>query len=421
MIQTIELQPGITLRCFPEHRLRHGCLSIQLLRPMCREEASLNALLPAVLLRGTRQNPDLRSITLRLDTLYGASVSPLVRRVGDCQTTGLYASFIEDRFAMEGDEILAPMVAFLKELLLDPDPEDGCFRRDYVESEKRNLISTIESELNDKRVYAMTRMIRLMCREDSYGVPRLGDKEHACAVTPESLYAHYRRILRESPVNLFYVGSAPAEQIADLLRPMFAELERDYQPFSGQSAFRDCGGCEKCETMPTAQSQLCMGFTSSIHTADPEFAAMQVFNAVFGGSMTSKLFQNVREKLSLCYTVGSSYVGLKGLVTVSAGIDAASEELARKEILAQLEACQQGAITDEELTAAKQALISTLRSVHDSAGAVENYYSTAAVSGLAMTPAEYMAAVEAVSAEQTAAAAQTVQLHTVLFLKGVGA
>ena len=125
MIETISLSPGVTLRCCRDARFKQGCLSIQLVRPMTRQESAKNALLPAVLLRGTRSCPDLRAITLRLDTLYGASVNPLVRRVGDYQATGLYCSFMDDRFALPGDAVLQPMVAFLEELLLDSPVENG--------------------------------------------------------------------------------------------------------------------------------------------------------------------------------------------------------------------------------------------------------------------------------------------------------
>ena len=114
MIQTIALLPGVTLRCFPAERFKQGCLSIQFLRRMCREEAALNAIIPAILLRGTTAHPDLRAITLRLDDLYGASVGALVRRAGDYQTVGLYSSFIEDRFALTGDRVLEPCWIFLR-------------------------------------------------------------------------------------------------------------------------------------------------------------------------------------------------------------------------------------------------------------------------------------------------------------------
>ena len=120
MIKTLVLQPGVTLRCFEDSRFKQGCLSFQLIRPMRKEEAALNALIPAVLLRGTVTAPDLRAITLRLDDLYGAAVGPVVRRIGDYQTTGLCCGFIADRYALPGDRVLEPAVEFLGQLLLEP-------------------------------------------------------------------------------------------------------------------------------------------------------------------------------------------------------------------------------------------------------------------------------------------------------------
>ena len=158
MIQRKEIAPGVILHCCRDSRFKTGCLSFQLVRPMVKEEAAKNALLSAVLLRGTKQHPDLRSITQALDELYGASVSTLVRRVGDYQTVGFYCGFMDDRFALPGDQVLSPMLTFLEELLLDSPLENSGFRADFVESEKKNLIATIDSELNDKRVYAMGKL-----------------------------------------------------------------------------------------------------------------------------------------------------------------------------------------------------------------------------------------------------------------------
>ena len=132
MIKTIPISSGVTLRCHTDLRFKQGALSIQMVRPMQESEAAMNALLPAIWLRGTENYPDLRAITLKLDDLYGASVSALVRRIGDYQTTGLYCSFMEDRFAMDGDEILAPMIDFIKELLLRPIVEGEGLCKDFV-------------------------------------------------------------------------------------------------------------------------------------------------------------------------------------------------------------------------------------------------------------------------------------------------
>jgi len=421
MIEKKEIIPGVVLRCCRDSRFKQGCLSFQLVRKMEAEESALNALLPAVLLRGTNRHPDLRAITQHLDTLYGATVGTLVRRVGDYQTTGLYCGFMDDRFALKGDRVLEGVAAFLEEVLLDYPMEGEGFRRDYVESEKKNLIATIESQLNDKRAYAMGQLLKTMCREDTFGLPRLGEISQVASIDAESLLRHYRSILRESPIHIFYVGSADSGYVEHLLQPLLEKLGQRSTQLPAQTALLDSMGSNVVETMEVSQGKLCMGFVTPITNRTPEFPAMQLMNTIFGAGMTSKLFLNVREKLSLCYSVGSGYYGTKGIVTVSAGIDFEKEQQTREEILRQLDACRAGEISEEELTAAKEAVLSSLRATHDAPGSIEGYYATAALSSMGMTPAEYMQAVEAVTLEQVVAAANSLRLHTTYFLKGAKA
>ena len=418
MIQTTTISPGVTLRYVRDTRFKQGCFSFQLVRPMRKEEAAKNALLPAVLLRGTRTCPDLRAVTQRLDELYGAAVSPLVRRVGDYQTTGVYCGFMDDRFALPGDRVLFPMLDFLRELLLDSPLENGNFLPDFVESEKKNLISTIESDRNDKRVYAIQRLLRTMCAGDSFGIPRLGEIEDVAAITPEGLTKHYRELLRTSPMELLYVGSAAEEQVIAALRPLLDALERNPVMLPPQSAFAPGKGQDVTETLDVAQGKLCMGFSTPITNCCPELPAMQMLGVIFGGGMTSKLFQNVREKMSLCYSIDASYYGAKGILLVSAGIDFDKEAITRQEILRQLDACRKGEITEAEMTAAREALLSSLRSVPDSPGSIENFTSTAALSGLVYSREDYMEAVEKVTLADVVKCANSVALNTTYFLKG---
>ena len=421
MTETIHLTPGVVLRCIPDSRFKKGAMSIQLLRPMADSESALNALLPAVLLRGTEQSPDLRAITERLDSLYGASIGALVRRIGNVQTVGFYLSFMEDRFALDGDEILAPMIAFAEEALLRPRLEKGLLDPDFVDSEKKNLISTIESELNDKRSYAAGQMLRRMCRGDSFAVPRLGRVEDVAKITPESLTEHYRRILENSFAEIFYVGTAAPRRVAELLMPLARKLALGQPKLPEQTAFvPQAEPSAFSEEMDIAQSKLSMGFYNGITNREPDFAAMQVFNAVYGAGMTSKLFVHVREKLSLCYYANSAYYGSKGIVTVSCGIDAERYAQAREEILRQLEAVRRGEITAEELEGAKLSLLSSLRGVPDSPGALESFYGTAAVSGMLWDIPEYMERIRAVTAGDVARVARSLRLHTEFLLKGVG-
>ena len=418
MIQTIELQPGVTLRCFQDSRFKQGALSIQFLRPLCKEEAALNALIPAVLLRGTRQYPDLRKITLHLDDLYGASAGALVRKVGDLQTTGLYCSFMDDKYALDGDRILEPAIDFTRQLLLEPVLEKGCFREDFLESEKYNLIQAIESQRNDKRRYAAAQLLQLMCKDDPFSTPRLGEPEQVNAITAEGAYAHYQKILSESPVHIFYVGAQDPQVLADLLSPVFAQLDRHPIDLPQQTGLRSAPGGRHTERMDVAQGKLGVGYVTPITLRDEGFAAMQVLNMIFGGGMTSKLFMQVREAQSLCYDIGSGYYGSKGILTVSAGIDFAMEDRVLEQIEAQLDACRQGDFTEEELVAAKQGLLTQLQSTHDSPGAIENYYASGLLSGMTLTPAQYMELVEQVTAPMVQRAAQSLERHTVYFLRG---
>ena len=418
MITSYCFPGGVALRCMQDTRFKQGFLTIQFVQPMTAQTASLNALIPAVLLRGCDGAKDLQEITLKLDDLYGAAVGVLVRRIGDYQTTGLSCSFLDDRFALPGEHVFAPMVAFVEKLLFAPVRENGVFSKDYVESEKKNLISTIASQLNNKRAYASQGLYRHMCREDSFGIPRLGSVEDVAAITPQSAYAHYEALLKTSPVEIFYVGAAEPESVAQLLKPMFAGLCRQVEPLPAQTSFHSCGGGMFSETMAISQGKLAMGYATEITLRDPRFAAMQVANVILGGGMTSKLFMNIREKESLCYDISSGYSGAKGIVTVQAGIDWDKTEAVQQKVQNQLSLLAAGEITAQELQSAKQALDAGLEAIHDSPSAMEGYYGVGVLSGLNRTPEQYRKEVAAVTAEDVAAAAKTLVLDTVFCLKG---
>ena len=421
MIQTKEILPGITLRCCRDTRFKQGCMSFQFLRQMDAGEAHLNALLPSVMLRATLPHPDLRSISQHLDSLYGVTLGALVRRIGDYQTVGFYLNFMDDRFALPGESVLDGVLAFLEEVLTQSPLENGGFLEVLVESEKKNLIATIESELNNKAAYAQGQLLKTMCREDAFGLPRLGEKEDVAKIGAKELYDHYLKVRRESPLEIFYVGAADLDTLAGLITPMAEKWDRSYVNLPAQTPFKAVEGRHLTEAMDIAQGKLTMGFVTPILRSSPDFAALHLLNTIFGSGMTSKLFQNVREKLSLCYSIGSSVYVTKGILTVNAGIDFDKEEQTRQEILRQLDLCKQGEITEEELRSAKEAIHSGLRATMDSPGAIEGYHSTSILNGTVLSREEYMEAVEKLTIDDVVAAANTITYHSSFFLKGVQA
>lgn len=417
----MELFPDVYLTCMQSEKFKTGCLSISLLRPLCRKEASANALLSTVLLRGCKDYPNIRSISAFLDRRYGASVGTLVRKKGEVQTTGFYADFLEDRLALDGEGVLAPMVEFLCKLLLDPVLEDGHFVERYVEGEKQNLIHAIESRIDDKRSYAVTQLLRGMCAEEAYGIPRLGDREDVEALDAASLYAHYRNILAASQIEIFYHGSASPMTVAQLLTRWLDLLPRQRVVSCGSNVVEKAREVRSIsEGMDVTQGKLAMGFRLGCTAADPEYPAALLMNAVYGAGVTSKLFTNVREKLSLCYYASSSIEKFKGIMLVTSGIDFDRFEEAKREILRQLALTGQEEITGEELENARTHLISSLKAGMDSPGRLDDHSLGQVLLG---RPGETMAdlakKLEAVTKEQVAEAARRVSLDTVYFLEGV--
>lgn len=418
MITHTPLLPGVTLHCKTDHRFKQNTLSVQFCRPTRDEEAALNALLPAVLLRGCEKYPDMRRIILRLDDLYGAGMGSLVRIIGNYQLTGIACNFIEDRFALDGDQVLQPLTEFLYQILRHPYTEQGIFSADYVDSERKNLLAAIDSRKNDKRAYATDRMLDLVCGDDPFAIPRLGRRERVEQATAQQLWQHYKRVLQESPVELFYVGSREPAEVAALVKPLFEGIERRVVALPPQTLLNAAAPGEQEESLEVAQGRLAMAYVSPVNMHHALFIPTQVFMLLFGGS-TGKLFNVIREKLSLCYDIGASFYKTKGFMGVYAGIDFDKKEQVTHEVNRLLQSCCNGDFTQAELTAAKRTLIVSLQSSQDSPGAIEGYYMNGLLTGKSRELADYIDAVEQVTAEQVQQAAAMFKCNTVYFLKGV--
>ena len=415
-----ELLPNVFLTSVQSEKFKTGCLSISFLRPLRAQEASANALIPTVLLRGCRSYPDIQSISAFLDECCGAGVGTLVRKKGEVQTTGFYADFLEDRFSLDGREILAPMIDFVAQLLLEPVLEEGRFVASFVEGEKQNLLNTIDSRINNKAGYALSQMLRTMCADETYGLPRLGRREDAEILEPKSLYDHYLHLLAHSRVEIFYHGSCPGERVAELLRSALKDLPRaEPDAFSTKVVLRADTVREVREQLDVTQGKLAMGLRLGTTAAEPEYPAALLMNTVFGSGVTSKLFANVREKMSLCYYANSSLEKFKGVMAISSGIEFDKFETARDEILRQLDLVRQGDITDEELETARQQLLSSLKTGMDSPARLDDYALGQTILGQEGTMADLAEQLRAVTKEQAAAAARAVTLDTVYFLEGV--
>src|SRR5699024_4636000 len=154
---------------------------------------------------------------------------PVVRTRGEVQCVGFLGSFLDDAYTLDGSTVVEPAAALLGELLLSPYKEEGRFCPDYVKGERENLVERIRAQINDKRIYAMTRLRQEMCAGEPFGVDRLGDEAHASALTAEDLWEGYQELLRTAPMELYYCGSAQPERVAAALKEALSGLPTDGQ------------------------------------------------------------------------------------------------------------------------------------------------------------------------------------------------
>ena len=390
----IRLAEGVHLTYLPARKFKTSLLSAQFVTPLRRETAGANALLAAVLRRGTVSCPDMGALSAKMDNLYDASIDYTVRKKSENPCVGFVASFIDDRYAPDGERLLEPAAALLGELICDPVTYHGRFVPEYFESEKTNLLEAIRSLINDKRDWADSRLLRALCDGEAYAVPRLGDEETVDKLQALKVYTQYRDLISTAPLEIIYNGSADLERVKQALAAAFATLPH-----------------EEARVISTAEP---LGFSCG----SDDMPALLMGNTLFGGSSNSKLFLNVREKLSLCYYASSLYHRQKGLITVSSGIEFQNYQRAYDEIMAQLEAVQKGELEDWELEGARSTLLNSYATVGDSQGKLENFYLGQAATGQHETPADLARAIQDMTAERIYRAMSTVKLDTVYFLKG---
>jgi predicted Zn-dependent peptidase len=421
-IATETIMPNAVLTCLTTDKFKTGCMSINLLAPLHRESASLNAIIPSVLLRGSATLRDMTAISGRLDSLYGAGLSPLVRKKGEVHAVGLMADFADDAFVSSGRSVTDQMIALLSEMLLMPNTHGGLLRREYVESEKDKLKEAIAGRINDKRSYATSRLFELMCAMEAYSVDKLGDETSAENISSLPLTKHYHELVTLCPVHIFYCGSGKPEQIKRWVRSAFASMPRNNEePEIGTDIWmQPLEENYRCfeDRLNVTQGKLSIGFRLGEAMAEPDTAAIRVFNGLFGGTVTSKLFMNVREKLSLAY-YASSVVDLhKGIMAVSSGIEFDKYDAALNEIFAQLEAIRKGDFSDDELAAVKRSLAGDYRAMEDSPRALEDHYLNQMLIGPGVSPAELAVLTEEVDRNTVIEIASGVKCDAVYFLRG---
>lgn len=415
--ETRPLAEGITLCVCPTRRFKTITLKAYV-ESHLGGDVTATALLPYVLRRGCRRTPTQRRIVMFLESLYGASLSVDVLKLGERQLPQFRLDVIADAYARGRQAPLRQAVDFLGRLLFHPIVEDGGFRASLVASEKENLRNFIKGLVNDPMEYANERMIETMCEGEAYARYEYGRLEEIDAIDPRSLLAHHRRLTEQNRIHVFAVGDFDADSLERMAARAFRGRRRGSSELPATVVHVPPRPPRRViERLPDLeQGKLVMGWRTGLTLVDEGMAALAMLNGLFGAFAHSRLFRRLREQEGLAYYVETSIDKSKGILFLRAGIPFDALARAREVVEQELAAIGRGQIGKEELSMTRQSLKARIRAMTDSPARMITAHLEGILNGRTVPPEEREASIERVTAEQVAEAARRVRLDTEYFL-----
>lgn len=390
---------------------KKSVLSVFLASPLKRDNITSSALIPFLLERGTKEYPDMTLLKRKLNRLYGANLNVSYSSVGFARTIEGSIDGVDDMLVGEKG-LSSERARLLLDVLFDPAAENGEFNAEWLDVEHEKLREVIRAIINEKRDYCLKLLAESFFCLDERGLPNDGFEEDLDKITAKSLYNDYKKIITDSSVEIIYVGRR-CEGLFEMLKSTFADIK------VGDAAVKELAPVPYCEekatvlSLPVEQDKLALGFTCGRLLSEREMAALRLGSSLLGGSATSRLFMNVREKMSLCYYAASrtSFRSGGGII-IDCGIDHKNTEKAREAIMNELYMLAKDGPTEKELTEIKLLFKNILSSVRDTSSSLASYcFNSLARYKRVVTPEEELSVIESLSSEEIIAALSLLKLN----------
>lgn len=420
--QKQEIKQGITLHEIHTENYKTNLNAIFLATPLKRENVTLDALLTAVLRRGTKNIPSQELISQKLEMMYGASFDCGVEKTGDNHIIKFYLETLSEEFLPSSENILKEAIEILTDIAFNPLIEENSFKKEYVEGEKQNLKQIIQAKIDNKTRYAYDRCIEEMFKDKPYGLYKYGYIEDLEKITPEQLYNYYKTLISNCKIDIFYSGTVNKGDVKEIIEQN--ENIKNLSPRNPEYIVNNetTEPVEQKEpnivneSMQIAQGKLVLGLNINETAENSRFIA-SVYNAILGGGANSKLFQNVREKQSLAYTANSGYIRVKNCIFINCGIEIQNYEKALNTIKEQLEDMKDGNFTQEDMDNSKELILASVEAITEEQDTEITYYYGQELAHRFVSIEEYMEKIKQVTKDQIVQLAQTVNINTIYFLK----
>ncbi|GHV46202.1 peptidase M16 [Clostridia bacterium] len=383
------------------------------------ERVSEIALLMRVLSRRNGTYPDTKLFSRALAELYDTTIAFDLGNFGDCHCAELAVSAIDDSYALEGEAVTSAAAQILLDCVMKPhftSCTSGKIAAD-IEADKKAQIEEIEAELNDKRRYANIKAMEIAYRGEKSALNKNGTVEGVGAATADLLLAAYNKLLQTARIEIICAGKNDFSAVAELYAAAFSALGRkkenicnvnsEYSPLKSSPE-------ERTEKLPVSQCKTVFVMKTDCR----DTAALKMMTKIYGGGVSSKLFLNVREKLSLCYYCASVFDAEKGIMMIYSGVEESNIDPAREEIFRQWEDMKAGNFTEEDLAKAFIGTENDLKSISDSPAGITGWYLGKIYRCDIISPEKQIERYKEVTREQIIAAASGTALDTVYVLRG---
>lgn len=416
----IDIKKGIKLHTIKTEKFKTNLIAIMLTTKLNRENVTKNAIIPAVLRRGTKNLITQEEINKKLEEMYGASLDCGLDKTGDNQVLKFYIETVNDEFLpQEAENMLKISLEKIFEFVFNPYLENGYFKKEYVEQEKENIKQIIDGKIDNKARYSLDRCIEEMYKDQPYGLYKYGYVEDMKDINEKNLYEYYKQLINECKIDIFVSGIID-EETENIIKNNENIIKlKDREPQYNEPeiiAKKPEKENDVQESMEVTQGKLIIGMDLDINDDNLRFDVM-IYNSIFGGSANSKLFQNVREKASLAYTASSSYYRFKNNIFINCGIEIKNYEKALEIIKQQIEDMKKGDFTDEEVENAKKGMIASIKTIDDEQDTEITYFFSQELSKNKCNIEQYMQRIAGVTKENVVDVANKVSINTVYFLK----
>ncbi|MBR5247015.1 MAG: insulinase family protein [Clostridia bacterium] len=413
-----EISKSVRILCVNTDKFKTNCIKVDFYLPIGEYFPAQNVL-ASYMGHTSKKYSTVKAFNSKVEGMYDACFDTTVSTVGEKVRIRFSMEILDDKFSIDGNSISQEAVDFLVEILSNPNATENGFDEELTTREIRFTLENIEAMKNDKRAYAVSRLRQLMCKDEPYGIDNEKLEEGVRNLDGKQLLDAYKDMLKTATVVITACGSVDSEMLKDKFEA-FAEKIENRNPAELETVFVTKADEIRYfkEEMDVNQAKLVIGLRAGMKDSNDDYFAYRVMTDIFGGGPYSRLFLNVREKMSLCYYCGARLIREKGIILIQSGIEEENYEKALSEILNQLDIMKKGEFTDEDFNSSIIALCDAFKGVEDSPVAVCNFYSSQEFDEKIISGEEFAKKIGAVTREQVIECAKRVSVDTVYLLKG---